>query len=112
WWKGEVAVIIGSKPWGAPDTSVSGAYAFLEPRDDAGLFFRPPFASKAGMAKRRSSTIPAFKRKRKRGWPARIAMGLIRLVLAFVLISVLWVLAYRFVPPPITATMVGDLFRG
>ena len=24
----------------------------------------------------------------------------------------LWVLAYRFVPPPITATMLGDLFAG
>ncbi len=39
-------------------------------------------------------------------------MGLVRLILAFILISVLWVLAYRFVPPPITATMAGDLVAG
>ena len=49
---------------------------------------------------------------RKRGLPARILIWLVRLVLAFVLISVLWVLAYRFVPPPITATMLGDVFAG
>ena len=61
------------------------------------------------MAKRTTGTIPTYKRKRQRGWPARIAIGLVRLILAFIVISVLWVLAYRFVPPPITATMIGDL---
>ena len=64
------------------------------------------------MAKRAASTIPTYKRRRKRGLPARILIWLVRLVLAFVLISVLWVLAYRFVPPPITATMLGDVFAG
>jgi monofunctional biosynthetic peptidoglycan transglycosylase len=64
------------------------------------------------MAKRTTGTIPTYKRKRQRGWPARIAIGLVRLALAFVVISVLWVLAYRFVPPPITATMVGDFVAG
>src|SRR5829696_2228547 len=64
------------------------------------------------MAKRKTGTIPAFKRKRQRGWPARIAIGLVRIVLGFILISVLWVLLYRFVPPPITATMVGDVIAG
>ena len=64
------------------------------------------------MAKRAKSSIPTYRRKRQRGWPARIFLGLLRLVLAFVLISVLWVLAYRFVPPPITATMIGDLVQG
>ena len=34
------------------------------------------------------------------------------MVLAFFLISILWVLAYRFVPPPITFTMIGDVFAG
>jgi monofunctional biosynthetic peptidoglycan transglycosylase len=61
------------------------------------------------MAKRPKSSIPAFKRKRKGraffGWLMRIVMGLI-------LFSILWVLAYRFVPPPVTATMLGDLFAG
>ena len=64
------------------------------------------------MAKRKSGTIPTYRRKRQRSWPARIFGGLVRIVLAFILISVLWVLAYRFVPPPITATMVGDLVAG
>src|SRR4051812_8711273 len=64
------------------------------------------------MAKRKSSSIPTYKRRRQRGLPARIAGWLVRIILGFVLISVLWVLAYRFVPPPITATMVGDLVSG
>jgi len=61
------------------------------------------------MARTRTTSIPAFKRKRKGrgffGWLFRIVMGMI-------LLSVLWVLAYRFVPPPITATMLGDFFAG
>ena len=36
----------------------------------------------------------------------------LKIVLWFVLISVLWVAAYRFVPPPITFTMIGDLLGG
>lgn len=58
---------------------------------------------------RRSASIPAYKRKRKGrgffGWLVRIVIGLI-------VFTILWVLAYRFVPPPITATMLGDLFAG
>ena len=62
------------------------------------------------MAKRRTSSIPTYKRRRKSrrgflGWLVRVIFGLI-------LFSILWVLAYRFVPPPITATMVGDFFAG
>ena len=61
------------------------------------------------MAKRPKSSIPVYKRRRKRrgffGWLVRIVVGLI-------LFSLLWVLAYRFVPPPITATMLGDFFAG
>lgn len=37
---------------------------------------------------------------------------LVRLVLGFVLLSILWVLLYRFVPPPITITQAGDLVQG
>src|SRR5436190_675117 len=97
---------------GAPDTSVSGAYRFLGLRNFPGLFFRPPSASKAAMAKRKTSTIPTYKRKRQRGLLARMLGWLVRLVLGFVVISVLWVLAYRFVPPPVTVTMVGDAVAG
>jgi monofunctional biosynthetic peptidoglycan transglycosylase len=39
------------------------------------------------------------------GWIVRLVVGLI-------LLSVLWVLAYRFVNPPITPTMAGDLIAG
>ena len=61
------------------------------------------------MARRPTSSIPTYKRRRKGrgfwGWLVRIIVGLI-------LLSILWVLAYRFVPPPITATIVGDLVGG
>jgi monofunctional biosynthetic peptidoglycan transglycosylase len=60
----------------------------------------------------RRSSIPSYKRRRKRSLVARIAGWIVKLILAFVLISVLWVLAYRFVNPPITATMIGDVFAG
>jgi monofunctional glycosyltransferase len=35
-----------------------------------------------------------------------------RAIVYFVAGSVLWVLAYRFIPPPITFTMIGDLADG
>ena len=64
------------------------------------------------MARRTKSSIPQYKRKRRRSVFVRVFSFLLKLVLAFVLISVLWVLAYRFVNPPITATMLGDIFAG
>jgi monofunctional biosynthetic peptidoglycan transglycosylase len=65
------------------------------------------------MAKRPGSTIPHYKRRRKRGsLVGRIIGWIVKLVLAFLIISVLWVLAYRFVPPPITITMAGDILAG
>jgi monofunctional glycosyltransferase len=63
------------------------------------------------MAKRRS-TIPTYKRTRKRSLVSRVIGWIVKLVVAFFLISILWVLAYRFVPPPITVTMIGDVFAG
>jgi monofunctional biosynthetic peptidoglycan transglycosylase len=63
------------------------------------------------MAKRRS-TIPQYKRRRPRSLLRRILGWIVKLVLAFILISVLWVLAYGFVNPPITATMIGDMIDG
>ena len=64
------------------------------------------------MARRRKSTIPQYKRRRTRSWPRRIFGWVVKLVVAFFVISILWVLAYRFVPPPITMTMIGDVFAG
>ena len=62
------------------------------------------------MARRPTSNIPTYKRRRKgrRGFLG----GLWRIVLALFLFSILWVLAYRFIPPPVTATMLGDLIAG
>jgi len=58
----------------------------------------------------------AIKRRRygsrKRGWGGRIFGWLIRGFFIFVIGSLLWVLLYRFVPPPITFTQVGDLVSG
>jgi monofunctional biosynthetic peptidoglycan transglycosylase len=64
------------------------------------------------MAQRTASTIPTYKRRRKRSLAGRIAWLLVKLVLVFVLVSLLWVLAYRFINPPVTATMVGDVLAG
>src|SRR6187200_2146252 len=61
------------------------------------------------MAKRPPS-IPAYKRKRAR--KGRIVRFLLKLVVWFFLITIGLVVIYRFVPPPITATMVGDLVAG
>lgn len=64
------------------------------------------------MAKRRKSSIPKYKRSRSVSWTRRIIGWIVKLVLAFLILSVLWVLAYRLVNPPITATMAGDLIAG
>ena len=45
---------------------------------------------------------------RSRSLPARIVIITFKAILWFLLITVLWVLLYRFVPPPITATMALD----
>ena len=42
----------------------------------------------------------------------RIGRFIVRAAIFFVVGSLLWVLAYRFVSPPITATMIGDVVRG
>ena len=45
--------------------------------------------------------------------PVRTALRwLVRGVVGFVILSVLWVLLYRFVAPPITLTEAGDLIQG
>ena len=64
------------------------------------------------MAKRPRSTIPRYKRHRQRSVLRRVVGWIVKLVVALLLISVLWVLAYRFVNPPITVTMLGDVIAG
>lgn len=65
------------------------------------------------MAKRRATTsIPKYKRRRERSLGGRIIRWVLAMILAFVVGSVLWVLAYRLVNPPITFNMVKDIVDG
>jgi monofunctional biosynthetic peptidoglycan transglycosylase len=61
---------------------------------------------------RAKSTIPRYKRRRQRSVLGRILGWIVKLILALIIISVLWVVAYRFINPPITATMIGDEIAG
>jgi monofunctional biosynthetic peptidoglycan transglycosylase len=54
---------------------------------------------------------PESRRKRKPLW-RRILGWIVKLVLAFLLLSVTMVVVYRFVGPPITWTMIGDVIGG
>jgi len=65
------------------------------------------------VAKRRSK-IPKYKRRRtsRHSLPRRSLGWIVKLVVAFFVISILWVLAYRFINPPTTITMVGDMIAG
>ncbi len=47
-----------------------------------------------------------------RSWPRRIISWILRGVIVFVAVSLLWVLLYRFVPPPVTFTMIGNAIEG
>ena len=60
---------------------------------------------------RKSTSIPKYRRRRSsdRGGIFRF---LAKLVVGLFLLSILWVIILRFVPPPVTATMLGDLFAG
>lgn len=64
------------------------------------------------MAKKYKSSIPRYRRKKSTSWLRRLVGWLVKLVAGFLIISVLWVLAYRFVNPPITLTMLGDMVAG
>lgn len=50
---------------------------------------------------RSSATVPTKQLKRWLMWPLKIALG-------FMLLSVFMVIVYRFVPPPVTLTMLFD----
>jgi monofunctional biosynthetic peptidoglycan transglycosylase len=64
------------------------------------------------MAKRRSSTIPQYKRRRKGSFLGRLVGWIVKIIFALLILSVLWVLAYRVVNPPLTFNMIGDLIHG
>lgn len=50
--------------------------------------------------------------KKSQGAAFRFSSFAGKLLIYFVAGSVLWVLIYRFVPPPLTLTMVSDMMRG
>ena len=62
----------------------------------------------------KGSTIPRYRRQRRRKGSAlgRIIGFIAKVIFGVLLFSILWVLAYRFINPPTTLTMVGDLFAG
>jgi monofunctional biosynthetic peptidoglycan transglycosylase len=61
---------------------------------------------------RPKSSIPRYRRKRPQSLLKRLWKWVIRLVVIFFLGSILWVLAYRFINPPTTFTMIGDMLAG
>jgi monofunctional glycosyltransferase len=61
---------------------------------------------------RPKSTIPRYRRKRRQSLLGRVVKWIVKLIVALFLISILWVLAYRFINPPITFTMIGDIVAG
>jgi len=61
---------------------------------------------------RAKSSIPKYKRRRPRSLVSRLMKWIVRLIVAFFLISILWVFAYRFINPPVTFTMIGDMVAG
>ena len=62
----------------------------------------------------KTPSIPKYKRKRRRSGSlvGRIFGWIVKLVVGLFLFSILWVLAYRFINPPTTATMIGDVIAG
>ena len=60
---------------------------------------------------RKSTSIPKYRRRRSSGRGGFFRF-LLKLVVGLFLLSILWVVILRFVPPPVTATMLGDLFAG
>lgn len=50
--------------------------------------------------------------RRNRNFFYRAGWIIGRAILYFIVGSILWVVAYKFVPPPITLTMVGDVLSG
>ena len=49
---------------------------------------------------------------RRRSWLRRILGWILRIVLGFILLSLLMTVIYRFVPPPITLTQLNEILHG
>lgn len=62
--------------------------------------------------RRRAPPPPPAAPRPRRSWPMRFLIWLVKAILIFIIGSVLWVAAYRFVGPPVTLTMIGDMIAG
>ena len=61
----------------------------------------------------KSPSIPRYKKSRRKGSAVGRFFGFrFKLIFGLILLSIVWVLIYRFVPPPTTATMIGDVIAG
>jgi monofunctional biosynthetic peptidoglycan transglycosylase len=60
----------------------------------------------------KAMTVPGTKRAPQRGVIVRMLRALVKVALCFVIGSVLWVTIYRFVPPPMSLTMLGNAIAG
>jgi monofunctional biosynthetic peptidoglycan transglycosylase len=78
--------------------------------EDWADFVPPPEPPPLG-ARPLPDLAPLPRKRRKPLW-RRLLVLLLKAVLAFVLGSLLWVLAYRVLNPPITFTMIGDIVAG
>lgn len=56
--------------------------------------------------------MPSAAKPRRRSFSRRLMGWIVRAVVLFVGGSLLWVALYRFVPPPFTFTMLGDVLAG
>jgi monofunctional glycosyltransferase len=56
--------------------------------------------------------VNARRGAKSRGTAYRVGRLIGRGIVFFVAGSLIWVLVYRFVPPPVTFTMIGDVVRG
>lgn len=61
---------------------------------------------------RGASRAASRSRASRRSLPGRILRLIFKIILWFVLISIAWVTLYRFVPPPVTFTMLGNALDG
>ncbi len=59
-----------------------------------------------------TTQLPKYRRQRKSRRGGGFLRFLLKLLVGLFLLSILWVIILRFVPPPITATMIGDLIAG
>jgi monofunctional biosynthetic peptidoglycan transglycosylase len=56
--------------------------------------------------------IPKYRRSRRGSRGGGIVRWILKTILGLFIFSILWVVAYRFINPPITNTMIADMIEG